>query len=256
MLLFILIMLPIFGVLSLFIINREKNVELDEQQDKTLQYLKDIWIIFLLICLIYYMYITNTEQSENILYISLKRILSYLVGKLWEIKLIFLFMEGGESSNTKGESSNTKGSSSKEGESSNTKGSSSKKDEEMRSPSEESEGERQNRDGEFVKAFKNPCPCCDRNECDCEARDGNHNMIKSEGQGALIPGDTERVCCSCGSSHTSVCCFSCQCIFCSMACAYNHDPQSPPGETYSSDDSYLPEDSKKESSGKGKERED
>jgi len=42
MLLFILIMLPIFGVLSLFIINREKNVELDEQEDKTLQYLKDI----------------------------------------------------------------------------------------------------------------------------------------------------------------------------------------------------------------------
>ena len=60
MLLFILIMLSIFGVLSLFIINREKNVELDEQEDKTLQYLKDILIIYLLICLIYYMYIMYT----------------------------------------------------------------------------------------------------------------------------------------------------------------------------------------------------
>jgi len=100
-----------FGILVLFILNRTKNVGLNEQeekreQEKTLQYLKDISIIFLLICLIYYIYITNTEQSENVLYISLRRVLSYLVEKLWEIKSIFLFMEGGETSNTKGYSSN------------------------------------------------------------------------------------------------------------------------------------------------------
>jgi len=121
-------------------------------------------------------------------------------------------MEGGETSNTKGyssnegESSNTKGYSSNEGESSNTKGYSSKKDEEMRSPSEESDDVREDDEGNFVPVFSNPCPCCDRNVCDCAARDGDHNMITPEGQGGLIPGDTERVCCHCGSSDPSVCC--------------------------------------------------
>lgn len=167
--------------------------------------------------------------------------ISFLVEKIRAFNWSLLYKEGGESSGTKG-------SSSKKGEEERSSS------EEMRS-SDEEQDERQNNNGEWVSVFPNACPCCDRNECSCTAHNGQHNLEVSPGRGALIPGDTERVCCHCGSSDPSVCCWNCQCTFCGGQCGESHDVCSSPGETYSTDDSHSPEDSKKESS-KGKKRKD